>query len=143
MSTVVADALTRRRQELQLSLAQLDGCEGDPVLVSFTQTIDARQVQVGRDLVQTMMVPAIRARFARDLAHKGLRPLDPWPAIQVRRFVWSNRDEFASTMLDPDAVTPPGMRELYEDEEIASRRPDLYQLHVECLAVRDTRTVEL
>jgi hypothetical protein len=96
------------------------------------QHIDARQVLGAADLVRSVVVPRMRAQLAAKLAGENLRPVDPWPAVQVLRFCWA--DQYLQTQ--PDA--PGGMRLAGEDEE-----PDLWQLELSTDAVPDTRQVTL
>jgi hypothetical protein len=116
-------------QELQLMLAGASGGRGAPVTAQVTQHVDARQVDGAADVVLGVLVPQMRGQLARKLAQEKLRPVDPWPAVQVRRFRWA---EHPGTQ-HPDA--PGGMRPAREDE-----RPDLYQLELRTLAVPDTRS---
>ena len=129
------------REELQLMLAGVDGGHGVPVVCTFTQQIDARQVQDAADLVAGVLVPKMRAQMAADLARKNLRPLDPWPAVTVRRFAWSTSERWAATMHNGDA--PVGMLELTDEHLTAGMAPDLYQLELRTDAVQDPRTVQL
>ena len=115
-------------EELQLMVAGASGGRGTPVTAQITQHIDARQVQDARDVVAGVLVPQMRAQLAKKLTLEKLRPVDPWPAVQVRRFRWA---EHPGTQY-PDA--PGGMRPAREDEQ-----PDLYQLELRTLAVPDTR----
>ena len=118
-------------EELQLMVAGASGGRGAPVTATVVQHIDARQVRDAADLVASVLVPSMRAQLARKLARDNLRPIDAWPAVQVRRFVWG-----PSSFPIPDA--PGGMRPALEDET-----PDLYELELSTLAVPDTRTLEL
>jgi len=117
---------------LQLMLAGASGGRGEPVTASVMQHIDARQVLDAADLVAGVLVPNMRAQLARKLAREHLRPVDPWPAVEVRRFCWSDK------YLEMHSDAPGGMRLAHEDEQ-----PDLYQLELQTLAVPDTRTVQL
>lgn len=104
--------------------------------VGLVQDIDARQVREGADLVATVLVPQMRARLTRDLASKGLRPLDGWPPVQVHRFVWTTAAGYAAAMNGNGS--PPGMREARDGET-----PDLYRLALVTDAVPDTQQVIL
>lgn len=129
------------REELQLMLAGMDGGRGVPVVCTSTQQIDARQVQDAADLVAGVLMPQMRARMAADLAKKKLRPLDPWPAVTVRRFAWTTPERWAAAM--HNGSTPAGMVELTDEHLAAGLRPDLYQLELRTDAVQDSRTVQL
>jgi hypothetical protein len=118
--------------ELQLMVAGADGGQGEPVMASVMQHIDARQVQGAADLVASVLVPQMRASLARKLASQNLRPVDPWPAVQVRRYRWA--EQYMER--HPDA--PGGMRPAGEDED-----PDLWQLELSTEAVPDRRLLEL
>ena len=72
---------------------------------------------------------------------KKLRPLDPWPAVIVRRYAWTSRDQWVTTMHNGDG--PPGMVELTQDHLDAGVEPDLYQLELRTDAVPDMREVTL
>ncbi len=124
------------RRELQLLLAHADGAAGEPVRVGLVQDIDAVQVRGAEDLVASTLVPQMRARFARDMAAKNLRPLDPWPAVIVHRYVWRDAPGYAAAMFD--GSNPPGMREAHNGE-----RPDFYRFELSTLAVNDAGTVQL
>lgn len=106
------------------------------VRVGLVQDIDARQVREAADLVTTVLVPQMRARLARDLATKRLRPLDGWPPVLVRRFAWTTAAGYAAAM--NGHVSPPGMREVPDGET-----PDLYRLELFTDAVPDTQEVTL
>jgi hypothetical protein len=129
------------REELQLLLAGVDGGRGEPVVANLMQHLDVRQVEGAGDVVLSVLIPKMRASLAAELARKGLRPLDPWPAVQVRRYVWTTSPEWQAAMNSGDR--PPGMRELELFELEDGRQPDLYQLELQTQAVRDTRTVRL
>jgi hypothetical protein len=129
---LLAHVASEHVEELQLMLAGASGGQGAPVTASVVQHIDARQVQDAADLVASILVPKMRGQLAQKLATEKLRPVDPWPAVQVRRFCWGER----YLEVHPDA--PGGMRPACEDEE-----PDLYQLELQTLAVPDRRTLEL
>lgn len=106
-----------------------------PVRVGVTQHLDALQVQGAPELVATVIVPQMRARLVRDLAGRGLRPVDGWPAVKVRRYVWTTPGEYAAAM---GAGFPSGMRPAREDEE-----PALYQLELFTDAIPDPQQVIL
>lgn len=129
------------REELQLMLAGVDGGRGEPVVCTFTQHLDARQVEGAGDVVLSVLIPSMRAKLTAELAAKGLRPLDPWPAVQVRRYVWTTSPEWQAAMNSGDR--PPGMRELELFELEDGQQPDLYQLELRTDAVQDTRRVQL
>lgn len=122
-------------------LAEMDGIRGDDVQrVSLVQHID-RQAILHIPTALDVLVPQMRARFAKDLAIKHLRPLDPWPAITVRRLVRINQEPWMAGTLD-DAIRP-GRREMTDEELEAGREPHLYALELATLATPDTRTVDL
>jgi hypothetical protein len=121
--------------ELQLMLAGASGGRGEPVTCNVVQHIDARQVQDAADLVASVLVPQMRARLAKELCKRNLRPLDPWPAVQVRRYCWG---DYATSALNPPPGVPGGMR-----APEAGERPDLYALELSTDAVPDTRMVQL
>jgi hypothetical protein len=127
---------TDHRRDLQLMLAGIDADQAGLQVCSIVQHVDARQMQDAGDLVATVLVPQMRARLAKDMASKGLRPLDPWPAVIVRRYVWGDREFWTDAM--HSGHVPPGMRKA-EDGEV----PDLYALELHTDAIPDTRTVEL
>jgi hypothetical protein len=133
---------TDHLQELQLMVAGASGGHGTPVVMELVQHIDARQVQDAADLVASVLVPQMRARLARDMALKGLRPVDPWPAVQVRRYVWTEYGDHAASM-SGNVNLLPGTRELHPIELEDGREPDLYQLELRTQAVPDTRKVIL
>jgi hypothetical protein len=128
------------RRELQLMLAGADGGRGEPQRASLVQTISAEYADGVGDVILGVLVPRMRAQFAADLAKKGLRPLDPWPAVVVRRLVWSG-ERYGLVFQDGEA--PHGMRELTDTELDAGRTPDLFQLELHTEAVPDARTVTL
>jgi hypothetical protein len=129
----LADA---HRGELQLMLAGMDGGRGEPVDVTMQQTVSREAAQGAEDMVLSVLVPKMRAQFAADLARKGLRPLDPWPAVTVLRCRWA--DYPGNWAHDPDGRVPAGMRPVHDGET-----PDLYVLELRTDAVTDTRTVQL
>jgi hypothetical protein len=132
---------TDHRRELQLMLAGIDADQAGLQVCSIVQHVDARQVQDAADLVATVLVPQMRARLAKDMASKGLRPLDPWPAVIVRRYVWTSDEQWMDAM--HAGHNPPGMRELQDGEREDGRQPDLYALELHTEAIPDTRTVDL
>lgn len=130
------------QEDLQLMLASIDGGRGVPVRTSIVQHLDAQQVDGARDLVLSVLVPKMRAQLAAELAKQNLRPLDPWPAVQITRWVWTSSDEYVTAMLEK-GEGPAGMRELQPWELEEGRTPDLYRLELRTDAVPDTRVVEL
>lgn len=123
--------------ELQLMLAGASGGHGQPVVAFVHYSLDARSLQDAADVVLAVVVPKLRAQLAAELARKNLRPVDPWPAVQVRRYCWGKYLE-AHPELAAAEDAPAGMRPAGEDEQ-----PDLYQLELRTDAVPDTRTVKL
>jgi len=121
------------REELQLMLAGIDGGRGEPVVVGLTQHIAAAQMRGAEDLVAATLVPQMRAEMARKMAREGLRPLDPWPAVQVECWVY-----VAQPFPVSQDGAPGGTRVALADEA-----PDLYSLTLETEAVKDTRAVTI
>lgn len=122
---------TDHLQELQLMLAGASGGRGTPVQAGITQHLTAEAMRGAEDTVLAVVVPKMRAQLAGQLAKKKLRPLDPWPAVQVRKLCWAAMD------VEHDGA-PGGMRPARDGEE-----PDLWQLELRTDAVPDTRTLEL
>jgi hypothetical protein len=120
------------REELQLMLAGIDGGRGEPVTVGLTQHIAAAQMRGAEDLVAATLVPQMRAEMARKMAKQGLRPLDPWPAVQVERYRFADGVE----SWKPGSDAPGGMRPARDGEA-----PDLYAFTLQTEAVKDTRAV--
>lgn len=123
------------REDLQMMLAGLDGGRGEPVVVTDVQHVHAGQVRGAEDLVAGTLVPRMRGHFAAAIAKKGLRPLDPWPAVTVLRWCWQQRMPLLEV---PVENAPSGMRPAQDGEQ-----PDLYTLELRTLAVTDTRAVTL
>lgn len=138
-----AHLASEHRNELLWMVAGIEGGRGAPVTVNLVQHLDARQLRDAADLALTVLVPQMRARLARDLATKRLRPVDPWPAVQVRRYVWANAGDYTQAMMNGDSGQPRGMREMADVELEDGREPDLYQLELSTPAVADTREVTL
>ncbi len=122
------------REELQLMLAGIDGGRGEPVTVGLTQHIAAAQMRGAEDLVAATLVPQMRAEMARKMAKQGLRPLDPWPAVQVERYAFTDYP----LRLPQRPGVPGGMRPARDGEA-----PDLYAFTLQTEAVKDTRVVTL
>jgi hypothetical protein len=127
--------LADHREQLQELLAAAEGGRGELSVVSVTMQLSAEVVRrAPEDAAADHAVEHLRRQLALDLTRRQMRPLDPWPAVTVRRLVYGG-----FTLVDADSL-PSGMQELHPDDP---QPPDLFQLALRTLAQHDSRAVVL
>jgi hypothetical protein len=135
VNTELAEHLaTEHLEHLQRLLSAASGGRGDLSVVTSTVVLSRELVEHAPEGAPVAhAVEQLRRQLQRELALRNLRPLDPWPAVTVRRLAWSNA-------LEQQDGLPHGMRELHPDDP---QPPDLYHLELRTLAQPDTRAVVL
>lgn len=116
-------------EHLQLLLAAVGGVPGgEQQVVQVTMQLDPETVRRAPEGVPVdHVVERLRTRLAAELTRQQMRPLDPWPAVTVRRMAWSA--EYGN-----------GLRELDPEDP---QQPDLWQLELRTRALPDLQPVLL